>query len=99
VVVSGGFVDSLSVLIFSAIPRPVIASEIGGLRETVGDAGLMCQPGSSEDLARCMREVLHDRALLPALGRKGRERARSLFLRERMIAEHAHIYRSLEQTP
>jgi glycosyltransferase involved in cell wall biosynthesis len=79
--------------------RPVIASEIGGLRETVGDAGLMCQPGSSEDLARCMREVLHDRALLPALGRKGRERARSLFLRERMIAEHAHIYHSLEQTP
>jgi glycosyltransferase involved in cell wall biosynthesis len=79
--------------------RPVIASEIGGLRETVGDAGLMCQPGSSEDLARCMREVLHDRALLPALGRKGRERAWSLFLRERMIAEHAHIYRSLEQTP
>jgi glycosyltransferase involved in cell wall biosynthesis len=79
--------------------RPVIASEIGGLRETVGDAGLMCQPGSSEDLARCMREVLHDRALLPALGRKGRERARSLFLRERMIAEHAHIYRSLEPTP
>jgi glycosyltransferase involved in cell wall biosynthesis len=79
--------------------RPVIASEIGGLRETVGDAGLMCQPGSSEDLARCMREVLHDRALLPALGRKGRERAWSLFLRERMIAEHAHIYRSLEPTP
>jgi glycosyltransferase involved in cell wall biosynthesis len=76
--------------------RLVIASEIGGLRETVGDAGLMCQPGSAEDLARCMRDVLRDRALLRALGRKGRERARSLFLRERMIAEHAHIYRSLD---
>jgi glycosyltransferase involved in cell wall biosynthesis len=76
--------------------RLVIASEIGGLRETVGDAGLMCQPGSAEDLARCMREVLRDRALLRALGRKGRERARSLFVRERMIAEHVHIYRSLD---
>ena len=71
--------------------RLVIASKIGGLLETVGDAGLTCVAGSSEDLARCMREVLLDRSLVTTLGRKGRERAQSLFLRDRMIADHVGV--------
>jgi len=66
----------------------VIASKIGGLLETVGDAGLLCEPGNAEDLMRCMREVLHDRAMVIALGLKGRDRAKSLFDRERMKLEH-----------
>jgi glycosyltransferase involved in cell wall biosynthesis len=75
--------------------RLVIASKIGGLCETVGDAGLMCQPRSAGDLARCMREVLCDRSLVATLGRKGRERAQSLFLRDRMIADHVGVYRGI----
>lgn len=77
--------------------RLVIASKIGGLAETVGDAGLLCQPGDVADLARCMREVLQDRSLVTSLGRKGRERAASLFPRERMIAAHDAIYREIGQ--
>ena len=77
--------------------RLVIASKIGGLAETVGDAGLVCQPGDVADLARCMREVLEDRSLMTSLGRKGRERAVSLFPRERMITAHDAIYREIVQ--
>jgi glycosyltransferase involved in cell wall biosynthesis len=75
--------------------RLVIASKIGGLLETIGDAGLMFIPGDAEDLVRCMRAVLRDPAIALRLGRKGRERAKSLFRRERMIAEHADIYQEL----
>jgi glycogen(starch) synthase len=75
--------------------RLVIASKIGGLLETIGDAGIACLPGNAEDLARCMREVLRDRSLLATLGRKGRERALSLFLRDRMIADHVGIYQEI----
>jgi glycosyltransferase involved in cell wall biosynthesis len=73
----------------------VIASKIGGLLETVGDAGLLCEPGNAEDLMRCMREVLHDRAMVIALGLKGRDRAKSLFDRERMIDEHVAAYQQI----
>ena len=72
--------------------RLVIASRIGGLGEVVGDAGLTCLPGNAEDLARCMREVLQDPSKATAIGREARERARNLFLRGRMIADHARLY-------
>jgi glycogen(starch) synthase len=75
--------------------RPVIASNIGGLAETIGDAGLTCLPGDAQDLARCMRTVLQDRSVVATLGGKARTRAESLFLRERMIADHQKLY---EQT-
>jgi glycosyltransferase involved in cell wall biosynthesis len=77
--------------------RLVIASKVGGLAETVGDAGLLCRPGDAADLARCMREALQDRSLVTSLGRKGQERAASLFLRDRMIAEHVTVYREIGQ--
>jgi len=75
--------------------RLVIASKIGGLLETIGDCGVACLPGNAEDLARCMREVLRDRSLVATLGHKGRERAQSFFLRDRMIADHAGVYREI----
>jgi glycosyltransferase involved in cell wall biosynthesis len=75
--------------------RLVIAPRIGGLGEVVADAGLTCLPGDAEDLARCMREVLRNPSVVDTFGRKARQRARSFFLRERMIADHARIYLEL----
>jgi glycogen synthase len=72
--------------------RLVIASRIGGLGEVVGDGGMTCEPGNPEDLARCIREVLRNPQKIAAIGRTGRERAHRLFLRERMIADHARLY-------
>jgi glycosyltransferase involved in cell wall biosynthesis len=72
--------------------RLVIASRISGLGEMVGDAGLTFLPGDAQDLARCMREVLQDPSKVEAIGSEARGRALSLFLRERMIADHAGIY-------
>jgi glycosyltransferase involved in cell wall biosynthesis len=72
--------------------RLVIASDIGGLGEIVGDAGLKFAPGDAHALAACMRKVLEDPSLIDALGEKGRDRARVYFARERMIEEHARVY-------
>jgi glycosyltransferase involved in cell wall biosynthesis len=77
--------------------RLVIASKIGGLAEMIGDAGLLCAPGDAVDLARCMRQALQDRSLLTTFGRKAHDRAQSLFLRERMIANHATVYREISR--
>jgi glycogen synthase len=72
--------------------RLVIASKIGGLGEVVGEVGLTCLPGNVDDLARCMREVLDDPLKVAMIGRAARERACQVFLRDRMIADHARLY-------
>jgi glycosyltransferase involved in cell wall biosynthesis len=74
--------------------RLVIASSIGGLREIVEGAGLLSLPGDAESLADCMRKVIRDPTLITSFGEKGRRRAINLFERQRMIEEHARIYRA-----
>jgi glycosyltransferase involved in cell wall biosynthesis len=73
--------------------RLVIASDIGGLSEVVGSAGLCFAPGDAIALSECMRRVLHQPTLIDAMGREARVRALSLFARQRMIDEHRQVYR------
>jgi glycogen(starch) synthase len=73
--------------------RLVIASDIGGLSEVVGSAGLRFTPGDATALAECMRRVLHHPALVDEMGSEARVRALSLFTRPRMIDEHRNVYR------
>ena len=75
--------------------RLVIASDVGGLGEIVGDAGLKFPPGDAGALADSMRKVLRDTSLVDSYGRKARERALHLFARERMLNEHADTYRKV----
>jgi glycosyltransferase involved in cell wall biosynthesis len=75
--------------------RLVIASKTGGLAEVVGDAGLTFPPGDAAALAGRMREVLQDPSIVDSIGRKARGRACQMFLRARMVEEHARVYRSV----
>jgi glycosyltransferase involved in cell wall biosynthesis len=78
--------------------KALIASDIGGLGEVVGDAGLRCEPGNVDSLANCMKSVILDRSLIDSLGITARQRATQLFMRARMIQEHATIYASIFQS-
>jgi len=71
----------------------VIASEIGGLGEVVGEAALRFPAGEAAALAGCMRKVLQDPALIDTLGLRARQRAVALFSRGRMLEGHAGIYK------
>ena len=72
--------------------RAVIASDIGGLAEVVGDAGLKFSPGDTDGLARCMRLIIEHPSSRAELGRRGRERALKLFQSKGMIDAHASLY-------
>jgi glycogen(starch) synthase len=78
--------------------RLVIASDIGGLGEIVGDTGLKFSPGGAAALADSMRKVILQPALIDSFGKSAHERARKLFVRERMIKEHASVYRNVLTT-
>jgi glycosyltransferase involved in cell wall biosynthesis len=71
--------------------RPVIAADVGGLGEVVGDAGLKFRAGDAAGLAACMRQVLEAPQLAARLGRLGRARAVRMFALERMVEDHRRI--------
>jgi glycosyltransferase involved in cell wall biosynthesis len=73
--------------------RLVIAADIGGLSEVLGDAGLKFTPENAGSLADCLRAVIENPALIGSYGEKARSRALHLFQRSKMLAEHAQIYR------
>jgi glycogen(starch) synthase len=75
----------------------VIASNIGGLGEVVGDASLLFPPGDPGALADRMRSVLLHPALIESIGMKARARAVELFRQERMVSDHLQLYRELAQ--
>jgi glycosyltransferase involved in cell wall biosynthesis len=74
--------------------RLVIAADIGGLTEVLGDTGLKFTPGNAVSLANCLRAVIENPALIGSYGEKGRSRALQLFQRSKMLTEHAQIYRA-----
>lgn len=77
--------------------RPLVASDIGGLGELVGSAGLKFTAGDEAGLAECLQRILDRPELARELGEKARERARRLFTQERMVNEHRRLYFQLKE--
>ena len=73
--------------------RLVIAANIGGLAEVLGDTGLKFAPGNAVSLANCLRSVIENPGLIGSYGQKARSRALQLFQLSRMVTEHSRIYR------
>lgn len=53
---------------------PVVSSNTSAMPEVAGDASLLVDPGSVEDIARAMQEVLSDRCIAESLSASGRSR-------------------------
>ncbi len=64
-----------------AAGKPVVATRIGGIPETVGDGvqGLLVPPGDAPALAAALIQLAREPALRAALGRAGRERVVAAF--------------------
>jgi glycosyltransferase involved in cell wall biosynthesis len=60
-----------------ACGTPVITSNTSSLPEVVGDAGILVDPHSAEELAEAMHRVLIDGELREEMAKKGLDRARS----------------------
>jgi glycosyltransferase involved in cell wall biosynthesis len=77
--------------------RPVVATDVGGVRELVVDrqTGLVRPAGDPRALAEAIDLVASDRVLARRLGEAGRARARELMSGERMIADLLQLYETL----
>lgn len=73
----------------------VIASDIGGLAELLGDAGLTFRAGDPDSLVRRMRDAVDNPERMSQMRANARKRACQYFSEDRMLAEHLRAYRSL----
>lgn len=70
----------------------VIAADIGGLSEIVGDSGLKFAPGDEQDLYLRLREIVDKPDLVSSLGGRARTQAIKLHSRDGMIQSHIAVY-------
>jgi glycosyltransferase involved in cell wall biosynthesis len=71
---------------------PVVATDVGGIRDAVGDAVLLVPPGDPDAAAAQLRRVAHDPALRRSLVRAGNNyvSSRTLSIETRRVAAFLH---------
>jgi glycosyltransferase involved in cell wall biosynthesis len=76
-----------------AAGKPVVASNVRGNRDlvTVGQTGLLVEPGDVPGLAKALETLISDRQLRVALGAAGRQKIQAFSL-EKVLGEMAAIY-------
>jgi glycosyltransferase involved in cell wall biosynthesis len=73
---------------------PVVTSNRSALPEVAGDAAVLVDPESVEELAQALCDLIRKEALRGELSRRGVERAR-LFTWDKAVAETWDVYREL----
>jgi glycosyltransferase involved in cell wall biosynthesis len=90
----------VSILEAMAAGLPVVATDVGGVAESVvdGETGLLVPPGDPGALAAALDRLLKDSGLRQRLGTAGRERARRHFDMTGFRRAHVELYhRELER--
>jgi glycosyltransferase involved in cell wall biosynthesis len=78
-----------------ACGTPVVTSRISSIPEVVGDAAVLVDPHSVEDIAGGLERVLGDAALRDDLVARGRERVQHFSWERSVRAIHAGYMRAL----
>lgn len=80
-----------------AAAKPVVATNVGGLRELVADrtTGVLVPPADSSALARAIAELVSERERMREMGESGRARVREHFTMEGMAQKSESYYYEL----
>ena len=84
-----------TVLEAMATGRPVVATDVGGVGEAVGDAGLLVPPRNPSALAAACVELLADAGKRRALGQAARARVVDLFTAKAAFQTYRRLYREI----
>ena len=95
--ISEGF--PFAVLEAMASGRPVVASDVGGVREAIGTDGVLVPPRRPEMLAEATLRLLGDGQRRRALGEAGRRRVLSLFTLDGSTEKYQAMYERLSRPP
>lgn len=77
--------------------KPVIATDVGGIKEALGNTGYLVTPRNPEEFAKFTALLLLDTNLRLTMGREARERALDYFTLEKVLDHHERSYITLAQ--
>lgn len=99
VVVLSSITEGLPYAVVEAMmsAKPVVATDVGGIGEALGDCGILVSPQNPEDMARGIVTLLQDDLLRQELGDKARKRALALFTRKLNLQNYQDIYSGLSR--
>ncbi len=95
--ISEGFPYSL--LEAMAAGRATVATDVGGVKEATGDAGIVVAPGDAKAIGGAAVRLLLDGELRRSLGEAARERVLSLFTVQQSMAHFSDVYRQVTEPP
>jgi glycosyltransferase involved in cell wall biosynthesis len=84
-----------------AASRPVVATDVGGVRHVVqdGETGRLCGPGDAAGLARLLQQVIAEPEASRRMAEAGRLRVAARFGYQRLLADHQSLYEELLAKP
>ncbi|MDI3328508.1 MAG: glycosyltransferase family 4 protein [Alicyclobacillaceae bacterium] len=87
----------LSILEAMRAGLPVVASDVGGVREALveGENGFLVPRGDEETLRARLRQLLSAASLRRKMGQAGRRRFQELFTFERMLGKTLEVYKTV----
>ncbi|MGR8010991.1 GT4 family glycosyltransferase PelF [Streptomyces hypolithicus] len=92
--ISEGF--PFSIIEAMSCGRTTVSTDVGGVREAVGDTGLVVPPREPEAMARAVLDLMGDDARRTELGRLSRQRVIDRFTLRRSVDGFRDIYRELD---
>ena len=76
---------------YMAAGRPVIVSNVSGLKDVVSDAGLIFEKGNSRDLRDKIESLIYNKNLYIDITKKGQERSMHFDI-NKMIYDYIRVY-------
>jgi len=78
-----------------ASSRPVIATDVGGVKDVLGEIGILVDPGDYKDMAEKMLELASSPEQRKKLGGLGRNVVKDIYSKERFTSELGRLYGEL----
>lgn len=75
--------------------KAVISTDVGGIREAIGEAGIMTAPRDYQKMGEGIIKLLSNPELRESIGQEGKERALSYFTLEKVLDLHLKSYMKL----
>jgi len=88
-----------TVLEAMATGRPVVATDVGGVGEAIGDAGLLVPPRNPSAVADACVHLLTDADERRALGKAARSRVVNLFTAKASFDTYRRLYKDVARRP
>lgn len=72
--------------------KPVVATDVGGIKEALGETGILVEPRNPEAVAAGVLQFIRNPELRIEMGQEGRERALSYFTLDKVLELHLKSY-------